>query len=201
MAKEMYVTVDKTTGARKWHQAVDYAEGNTPDDASILAESVSAFGGVTTDYLIFRTTDDAVRSRLHCYDEFEGTIVGGIVTGLDFSLEDAKQKVGITTDVAGDRVRRYVDGTFDTINVTVTIYNSDNSVDTTFNDTKTFNILNTENKVIPSEISFTNGAATFQFKPAHFGYYTFPAEIVRTGENEEFRVKSRVRIQVYYKAV
>jgi hypothetical protein len=201
MAKEMYVTVDKTTGDRKWHQAVDYAVGNTPDDARILAESVAAFGGATTDYLIFRTTDDAVRARLHCYDDFTGTISAGVVTGLDFSVEDAKQLVGIVTDVSEDRIRRYLDGTFDTMNVTVTVYNSDLTVDTTMNDAKTFDILNTTGKRIPSEIQFTNGVATFQFKPEHFGYYTFPADIVRTGKDEEFRVKNRLSIEVYYKAV
>jgi|TARA_Y100000310_G_scaffold127848_3_gene126988 hypothetical protein len=201
MAKEMYVTVDKTTGARKCHQAVDYAVGNTPGDTRILAASVAEFGGATTDYLIFRTTDDAVRARLHRYEEFEGTIVDGVVTALDFTIEESKQSVGIVTDAPGDRVRRYEDGTFDPIFVTITIYNSDGTVDTKCNDTEIFDILNTTGKVIPSEVTFTNGVATFQFKPAHFGYYTFPSSNIRTSKNEEFRVKNQLRIQVYFKAI
>lgn len=196
---EMYVTVDSVSGERKWHLATEYQVGNLPSDAQILQESVSNFGGTTADYLIYKTSDEAIMNRLRKYDEFTGTISNNVVTALDFKIEDSKKKIGVVADIVNDRIALYDDGTFDTMNITVTIYNDDGTVDTTYNKTEYIDIFNTTGKRIPSEITFVNGTVTFQFKPKHYGYYTFPAEPIRVGENGEIRVKNQLRVQVYRK--
>lgn len=192
----MYVTVDSTTGERKWYNPMSYEAGKLPGDAAILQESVVAFGGVQGDYLIYKTTDEEVQTRLHNVDCFEGDIVDGIVTALDFSLEDDKSRL-VFTDDGGGKVSLDRDGTTAGINITCTITKPDDSTDTSFNEKIDLTCLNTLNKVVPAEAIFVNGVASFLFKPTNYGYYKFPADYLRT-PNGEFRTLTVLPIKVYF---
>lgn len=196
MSTYMYATVDSTTGEKRWAPPVTYQI--LPDDDAILGESVLELGGVHSDYLIYTTDDLAIMTRLLDGDIFEGVIESGVVTSLDFSLEDGLPQIEVTSDVTGDEIRLYDDMTFDTLIITARILNADNTVDTSFNE-EYFVKINSAGHIVPTYTQFTNGVVSFQFKPQKHGYYTMPIEDKKT-EDGRFRVKSQLNIMVYYKA-
>lgn len=178
-----------------------YASGSLASDSSILEDTVSAKGGSSSDYYVYHVTDEDIIERLFNADDCVCTLNDDSeVTGIDFSTEDAKGWLSISTDVTGDRVRRYLDGSCDEINIIAEVLLADGETrDTSFNGTLTIVTLSPNGKEVEIDADFTSGYHTERFYPADFGTYSIPKDTIRTKDGS-VRVQNQVFITAYYKA-
>tara|TARA_Y100000310_G_C20692047_1_gene822950 strand:+ start:23 stop:616 length:594 start_codon:yes stop_codon:yes gene_type:complete len=173
-------------------------DGLHGDDAFYLQAAADNFGGAPSDYAIYRTNDTVISERLRVDDDFIAIIDGqGNISSLDFSIEDNRLLVELSTDKAGDKIRALPDGTYDPINIIVQLYEPDGeTLNTTYNGIIEVIVINPNKQKRYVEAAVTNGTLTTPFVPRHLGIYEIK-EIVKNGT----KLKAPLSIKVYHEAV
>ncbi len=158
-----------------------YSGGNPPDSI-ILANVVARYGGTTDDYDVYGFSDTSGdASRVMAGDEFTlvwtGTYPTNTITGLDFSVEDNKLWLHVTTDIT-----QFIADGSDKCDVTFEMWTADNlGVDTSFNGTYLIPLGNPV-RVGYASVTFVDGVSTTKsIRTTEWGTWLFPG--VRTRLN------------------
>jgi hypothetical protein len=178
-----------------WAHSTDLLHG---DDAFYLDQLPENFGGVVDDYSMYRTDDIDIANRLKNDDDFTAVMDGqGNITSLDFSIEDNRLLVGLSTNREGDKIRALPNDTYDPINIIVQVYEPDGeTLNTTYNGTVDVIVVNPNRQKRYIEAVITNGTLTTAFVPHHSGIYEI-SEIIKNGT----KLKNKLCIKVYHEAV
>ena len=189
----MTVVVNKTTGVNTFIPITRYGSDTVPE-STFLQKAVNSHGGAQSDYLAYKTTDSVIHGRVSNGDEFVGIISGGVVTGLDFTAEDSKGWIRVSSDV--DRIALADNGTVvSPVQVTVEVLDSAKTLDTAYNGVVTLCALTPKNVVVCIDVTIVNGTKTFPFTPRSHGPYNFPSDNLRT-MNGSLRIEARKVVQV-----
>lgn len=192
MADYMTIVVFKNTGVNTYIPITRY--GNSPPESVFIVQAINSHGGVASDYLAYQTTDSTIHSRVSNGDEFVGTISNGVVTGLDFTPEDSKGWVRVSTDI--DRINLADDGSVSApVNVTVDILDSAKNLDTNYNGVVTLCALTPKSVMVCIDVTIISGTKTFPFTPKSHGPYSFPSDSFRTMD-KSLRIESRQTVTV-----
>jgi len=130
-------------------------------------------GGQASDYSFHKMTQNE-EDRIRNGDSYSLIWIANEVTGIDFSLEDAKLYLKIYSDKAE------IDGDGnEEAQITFEFWKTDKSaIDTSINIISKIPIF-TPNKHAWINISIVNGTATEPFKTTEYGKWIFPSELKR----------------------
>jgi len=150
--------------------------GNIPKDEAILSSITNQFGGVESDYAIFKlNSESADGKRIVNGDEFSLVFDDtNVITNISFVIEDSKKWINVT--ISKNVVKK--DGA-DYLTITTNMIKADGSnIDTDFNESVLVDIL-TPAGVKPLLAKFTAGVCEYPFQPADHtnstGRYKIPA--------------------------
>jgi len=151
----------------------------------------------TNDYAIYRTDSQLIYNRLYNGDDFTGDLDGqGNVNSLDFSIEDNRLWVRLSTNKAGDKIEGYADGTYEPINIIAQCLNPDKTANNTYNGSAEVVVKNPNGNTRYVECTFTNGKLTAHFVPRKSGIYE-----IHQVEKNGAKLEDPLKIKVYHKAV
>jgi len=172
-----------------------------PNDDVFKQNAVDINGGVLGDYSVYGTSSDEIMEKIFRGDYFVGTLDVEEVTGLDFSIEEAKEYVDFSYVGGLEEIALEVDGSFGTVSVKADVLESDGvTIDTSFTDSLTIDMLDPEGFAVPFKIEYTSGTDTFLFQPTKFGIYTLSNSPIRIGDDYSvsgYRVKKQIQIKAY----
>lgn len=139
-------------------------------------------------YLYVLDEADPVVDRIRNKDSYELIWTDEEISGFDFSEEDVKKWLKVTSsstevEVSGDS----------TITITFEIWKRDlSAIDTSYSETKKIPVL-TPSGERNIKVSFTNGVFIHYFNPSVDGTYIIPFQM----KFEDLRVKERITIDAF----
>lgn len=147
---------------------------------------------------IYSDTDGETYTRLSNGDDFTADLDGqGNINSLDFSIEDSRKIVKLSTNVDRNRIEAFPDGTYEPLNIIVQAYENDGvTINNNYNGTVEVLVSNPSGKEVHVEATLTNGFLETPFVPRHTGVYKV-REVIKNGA----KIGNMLEIDVYIKAV
>jgi len=127
-----------------------------------------------------------IRTRLQEGDEFDLVWSADAVSGVDFTKEDAKFVVDVTS-----AKNSILGNTVDNTDVTITVFKANGSTIQPINGTKNVSILMPVAGIVLTPVVFANGVGTFTFKTPVAGQWQFPSHKKRLQLNGGTLVRVR----------
>ena len=141
-------------------------------NTQILDAMISRYGGLSTDYSVYQTTDQAIIKKVLAGKSYNLVLdVQGNLTGLDFSVEDNKLWLNFSIDKP-----MILANELDTATLTISVRKADDSgIKLNYQGTDNIPIAFGDRQLWLN-VTFVNGVATYpiQASKAWSGNYQFP---------------------------
>lgn len=168
---------------------VDVAERLNVNIASLLESVAINKGGVASDYSVLSLGLETVQvQRIRAGDQWEPVWAAGEITGVNFSVFDARDKLKFSSpksEILGNNT--------ETCKINIKMVNS-TDVDITTDLAGVYIPIQSPNGPVKKKVDFIGGAAQFDFKSGSPGKWTFP--VPYTKFIGEYKVKNELTIEV-----
>tara|TARA_Y100000310_G_C20697225_1_gene826545 strand:+ start:893 stop:1489 length:597 start_codon:yes stop_codon:yes gene_type:complete len=195
MPKSLAVVFNKTT--RKAVKITSKYSSKLPADSKLKVQAAHYHGGKEEDYILYKTTDPKIHDRLENGDEFIGVIKEGVVESLDFTNEDKKTFLYVSsssTAIPYDDTKSLSKQA--SVKITIEALKADGTVNDSINDTVMLPCLRPGRRHMPVYVTIKNGSATWDYKPDEYGSLLFPS-MTDKFVNPKYRIKNNLTIDTY----
>lgn len=167
---------------------LQWAEYGSDSLSAVQIESALQPGAAFT-VKAWEVTDTALQDRIKAGDEISIQWSNGEITGINFTPEDSKRYVKITSDkgnIAADGA--------DSCTITFEIFESDGITPAAIDTTVLIDVLSSAFGVIPYRVQITGGSAAVIFSTTTPGSWSFPADPQRYAN---FKISAQAVIKSY----